>query len=262
MKRLFLSVALSALFLSLHALGQSDTQEHAAAPADPRCFELRTYYAAPGKLDELHARFRDHTIQIFNSHAMQSVGYWVPVDNPNHILIYILAFPSREARNAAWRAFGADPEWQKTQKASEANGRLVTKVDSILMSATDYSPVVKAESSGSLRLFELRTYTAAEGKLGDLNKRFREKTVALFNKHNIHSIGYWVPLDQNKGADNTLIYLVAHPNQQAATENWKAFFQDSDWIAAKHASEVHGALTITNGVKSIFLRPTDYSPLK
>ena len=130
------------------------------------------------------------------------------------------------------------------------------------MKATDYSPAIKPSTSAEPRLFELRTYTAAPGKLGDLNKRFRDHTLALFTKHGLSNIAYWTPLDAAKGADNTLIYIVAHKDQAAADESWKAFRADPDWTKAKSASEVNGPLTAPNGVKSVYMKPTDYSPTK
>jgi hypothetical protein len=251
-----------ALSLSACAQVQSADSNTPAGAAETRCFELRTYYAAPGKLDALNARFRDHTIQIFNQHGMESIGYWMPVDNSANKLVYLLAFPSREAASNSWKAFFADPEWRKVAKESEANGRLVTKVDSVFLSPTDYSLAVKPSRSDPPRLFELRTYTAAPVKLGDLNTRFRDKTMALFTKHGITSIGYWVPMDKDKGADNTLIYIVAHKDHESADNSWKAFGQDFEWIAAKKFSEYNGPLTVTNGVKRVFMNPTDYSPMK
>src|SRR5256885_10431141 len=95
-------------------------------PRDTRCYEMRTYYAAPGKLDDLHARFRDHTLKLFEKHGMVNLGYWMPAENPDNKLIYLLAFPSRDAQKKAWKEFGNDPEWKAAQKASEVNGRLVT----------------------------------------------------------------------------------------------------------------------------------------
>src|SRR5216117_2392311 len=68
-----------------------------AAEQDSRCFELRVYYAAPGKLDDLNARFRNHTMKIFEKHGMSNIGYWMPLDNPDHKLIYMISFPSRDA---------------------------------------------------------------------------------------------------------------------------------------------------------------------
>ena len=109
-----------------------------------RCFELRTYYAAPGKLEELHARFRNHTMKLFKKHGMEVVGFWGPTDKEKgseNTLVYILAFPSREARAKSWSAFRGDPEWQAVAKESEKNGKLTEKIDSVIMMATDYSPL-------------------------------------------------------------------------------------------------------------------------
>src|SRR5262245_22619482 len=137
-----------------------------AADKDTRCFEMRVYYAAPGKLDELHARFRDHTCKLFEKHGMVNVGYWVPVDNTENKLVYVLAYPSRAAREKSWKAFMADPDWQKAWKDSEKNGKLVAKAESHFMEATDYSPAIKAAVASPERAFELRTYTASAGNLG------------------------------------------------------------------------------------------------
>jgi hypothetical protein len=232
--------------------------------AETRCFELRTYYAAPGKLDELHARFRDHTMKIFEKHGMSNIGYWTPIENPDRKLIYLLAFPSREAQATAWKEFGSDPEWQSVQKATEAKGRLVTKVESKLLSATDYSPSVHALDSSESHVYELRTYTASSGHLEDLNARFRDHTMALFKKHGMTSFGYWVPMKGQKGAEETLIYILAHPSQKAAQAAFKSFGGDPDWVAAKKASEekAGGSLTVKDGVQSVFMQPTDYSPAK
>ncbi len=120
--------------------GRSTT---AQAAANGHVFEVRTYTAAPGKLEALHARFRDNTVQIFNKHGMKSIAYFAPSDEPlsKNTLIYILEFPSRDAAKKSWDEFRNDPEWQKVRKESEANGELVTKVDSVYTEPTDYSPL-------------------------------------------------------------------------------------------------------------------------
>jgi hypothetical protein len=234
-----------------------------AAEPDTRCYELRTYYAAPGKLDALHARFRDHTCKLFEKHGMVNVGYWVPLDNPDNQLIYLLAYPSREARETSWKNFMADPSWQEAFRKSEENGRLVVKVESIFLTATDYSPPIQPTVAGP-RVFELRTYTAAPGRLDALHARFREHTVKLFAKHGMQNIGYWTPMPDQKGADNTLIYLLAHQSREAARESFAAFGRDPEWLAARKASEekAGGSLTVPGGVKSVFLQATDYSPMR
>jgi hypothetical protein len=261
MKTYFVLAALAAVWSAALTLAQAPASVTTASQ-DTRLFEMRTYYAAPGKLDELQARFRDHTVKLFEQHGMQNLGYWAPVDNSDNRLIYILAYPSREARELSWKQFSADPDWQKVQKSSEANGRLVAKAESIFMKATDYSPAIKPVASGPARLFELRTYTAAPGKLSNLNKRFRDHTLALFAKHGIVNVAYWVPTEPGKGAEDTLIYLIAHKDQAAADASWKAFRADPEWTTAKTASEVNGPLTTTGGVKSIYMTPTDYSPTR
>ena len=113
------------------------------AQAPQRVFEIRTYTTPEGKLDALKARFRDHTIRLFDRHDMKSVGYWTPEDAPlkSNTLIYILAHPSREAAKANWDAFRKDPDWVKAKGDSEAQGPLTTKVESVFVDATDFSPI-------------------------------------------------------------------------------------------------------------------------
>lgn len=113
----------------------------AAAQSPDRVFELRTYTTHSGRLDALHERFADHTIALFERHGMTNIAYFVPQDAPlaENTLIYVLAHDSREAAKASWAAFQADPDWQKARKASESDGPIVDKVESVFMDATDYS---------------------------------------------------------------------------------------------------------------------------
>src|SRR3954454_22347513 len=113
------------LFLAVCLTGTA-----AAADKESRVYELRIYYAPAGKLEALNARFRDHTLKLFEKHGITNVGYWVPADNKDNKLIYLLSYPSREASEKSWTAFRADPDWKKAQKESEKDGKLVAKVDS------------------------------------------------------------------------------------------------------------------------------------
>jgi uncharacterized protein (DUF1330 family) len=114
-----------------------------ADPASsPRIFELRTYYVNDGKLVDLHKRFRDHTCELLKKHGAELIGFWTPVDEKDGKgakLIYLVAFPSREAAKKTWEAFGKDPEWRKVYAESHKNGVLVKKVDSVFLEPTDYS---------------------------------------------------------------------------------------------------------------------------
>jgi hypothetical protein len=112
--------------------------------AQNRVFELRTYTCNEGKLDALKARFRDHTIEIFKRHGMESIGYWIPQDpeKSKTTLIYIIAHPSREAAAKNWKEFAADPEWKKVAAASEANGKILAKApESVFMDPADFSQI-------------------------------------------------------------------------------------------------------------------------
>lgn len=131
-------VCFSSLFFAVAA--------HAEAPAlDPRTaiYELRIYYPAAGKLATLNARFREHTLGLFAKHGMRNVAYWNEQPTqaaPEGRIVYVLAYPSRAAREEAWKAFGSDPEWRAVVARTEANGKIVAKVDSIFMTMADYSP--------------------------------------------------------------------------------------------------------------------------
>ncbi|MCI0664242.1 MAG: NIPSNAP family protein [Acidobacteria bacterium] len=143
-----LSIIIICCCFTVIALGQSAAPQPTIAPSpslvkESRCYEIRTYTAAPGKLEELHARFRNHTMKIFKKHGMEVVGFWGPTDKEKgseNTLVYVLAFPNREARDNAWKSFRADAEWQAAFKESEKNGKLTEKVDSVIMLSTDYSP--------------------------------------------------------------------------------------------------------------------------
>jgi hypothetical protein len=140
MHRMYVPVTF-ALFV-VAAAGLFGSTAH-ADEADTRLFELRTYTCNDGKLPELHKRFREHTNKLFEKHGMTLIGYWTPAEGPeaDNTLVYILAYPDRASRDASWKAFIADPEWQAAYKASHANGPLVKKVDAKFLAPTDYSKI-------------------------------------------------------------------------------------------------------------------------
>jgi len=237
------------------------------ATEDSRVFELRTYVTNEGKLPDLLARFRDHTCALFERHGMENIGYWVPsnpADGAGNTLIYLVAHPSREAAKENWSGFLADPEWKTVRQASEASGKILAKPpESVFLRVTSFSPAVVKAKAASDRAFELRIYKAAPGKLEALHNRFRDHTLSLFTKHGMTNIGYFSPIDPSAGSADTLIYFLAHPSQEAGLAAFSAFRADPEWVAAKAESEQSGSLTVQpDGVKSIYLRPVDFSPLR
>lgn len=105
-------------------------------------YEYRTYHAVPGRLPELLARFRDHTLRIFARHGIESLGYWTSATpGCEHRLMYLVRFADEAAQAAAWPAFRADPEWQAVRSASEGNGPLLERYEAVLLQPTDFSPL-------------------------------------------------------------------------------------------------------------------------
>jgi hypothetical protein len=140
------SAVLAGSFVTLAMILFAARSAHSLQPTaegKDRVFEIRTYTTEPGKLPDLLKRFRDHTTKLFEKHGMTNIGYWVPTDEPRskNTLIYVLAHKSRDAAKKSWADFHNDPDWQKAQKASEANGKIVTKVESIFADPTDFSAI-------------------------------------------------------------------------------------------------------------------------
>lgn len=143
MKRMWSAAAIGAAFVFGFLARGVVPGELVAHAQSARVFELRTYTAPDGKLEELHKRFRDHTLRIFKNHGMTNVAYFKPQDAPlsQNTLVYLISHQSRDAAKANWAAFQADPEWQKVASESQKNGKIVAKVESVFLDPTDYSPL-------------------------------------------------------------------------------------------------------------------------
>ncbi len=116
-----------------------------------------------------------------------------------------------------------------------------------------------AQAQAAGRVFEMRTYTAPDGKLPLLQKRFRDHTLRIFEKHGMKNVGYWVPQDV-PAKDNTLIYVISHASRDAAKQSWAAFAADPEWKKVSAESQVDGPIVAK--VVSIYMDATDYSPIK
>lgn len=235
--------------------------------ADPGLYELRVYTPAPGKAQALHARFRDHTLRLFARHGMTNIGYFTaaPVAGQpaDERLFYILGFPDRAARDAAFKAFGADPEWRAVFEASQAAGALTTNIASTFLTPAEYAPAFASDPAAVPRLFELRTYRAAPGKLENVHARFRDHTRDLFAKHGMTSIAYWRPVAGQPQMDDRMVYLLAFPSAEARAASFHAFGADPEWRKAAADSEAGGPILAQPGaIVSVQLVPTDYSPLR
>ena len=137
------TMVIAATLLVAGLIGYITQDAEGGKKVETRVFEMRTYYAAEGKMNALHARFRDHTNKLFVKHGMTLIGYWNPIDEKEAQtkLVYILAYPSKDAADKSWKDFQNDPDWKAAKTASETNGKLVAKVESVFLNPTDYSPI-------------------------------------------------------------------------------------------------------------------------
>ena len=228
---------------------------------DSKYYELRIYYCMPGRLDALIERFSNHTTRIFEKHGMVNVGYWLPVHNDSlNALFYILSYPNKVARDSSWKNFLNDPEWKTVQAKSEESGKIVAKVVSIFLKATDYSPLIQPSLANPERVFELRTYYCLPQKLNNLNDRFKNFTIKSFEKHGMTNIAYWNTVEKADTTQSKLVYILAHKSEEAAKKSFDSFRSDPEKIKVFDASEANGK--IVEKVESVFLKPLAFSKIK
>jgi uncharacterized protein YbaA (DUF1428 family) len=191
---------------------------------------------------------------------MTNVGYWIPTNNTDNALYYILAYPSKADRDSSWKHFSSDPEWKTVSKKSEETGKIVAKVTSIFMNATDFSPKIKPSGGPIDRVFELRTYSQLPGRNPAILARFRDHTMKIFKSHDIKNIAYFTTIEKDTAVQSKLVYLVAHPSEEAAKANWAAFVNDPKWKQVSGDSEKDGK--IIEKIESIFMIPTTFSTIR
>jgi hypothetical protein len=197
---------------------------------------------------------------LFARHGIDSVAYFTPIEGARagNTLVYFLRHENKEASAAAFEAFAADPEWVRVRTESEQSGPILSQpISSTFLKLTDFSPGFSKVHDD--RVYELRTETVAEGKLGALQARYRDHSRRLFEKHGMENVAFFVPVDAPKSTE-TFIYLLAHKSRDAARESWRSFGSDPEWKAIREATEKDGALV--SKVDILFLAPTEYSPGK
>jgi len=214
-------------------------------------YEKRVYKAVPGKLPAINARFANHTCAFFKEFDIGMVGFWNDEIGASNQMTYITSFDSMADRDEKWTAFGAHKPWNEVRAETEVDGPLVAQVINSFMTLTDYSPQPSFKTS----LQELRIYDAMPGKMPDLNNRFKNHTMALFEKHGIENVAYWTDV---VGTSNRLTYMLGYPDLARREKGWSGFQSDPAWQTARAASEENGALVRVS--KHSMLRLADYSP--
>ena len=214
-------------------------------------YEKRVYKAVPGKLPAINARFANHTCAFFKEFDIGMVGFWNDEIGASNQMTYITSFDSMADREEKWTAFGAHKPLNEVRAETEVDGPLVAQVINSFMTLTDYSPQPSFKTS----LQELRIYDAMPGKMPDLNNRFKNHTMALFEKHGIENVAYWTDV---VGTSNRLTYMLGYPDLAGREKGWSGFQSDPAWQTARAASEENGALVRVS--KHSMLRLADYSP--
>lgn len=259
-----------------------------AAEKDSRTFELRVYTPNKGKQAEVNSLISKSGTKYMAAHQIELLGTWVPADTSDERVYMLVAHKDKATGVKNWEAFQADEGWKADLASASKNGRAVAGIARFFLNTTDYSPVVKPTAVGD-RVFELRTYITTPNNLDNLNARFRDHTVKLFEKHGMTNVGYFTFGEGEKttvgevlkgctppGKDASevkpdteakplaLVYFISHKSQDAAKASFGKFGQDPAWKSALAESEKKGggSLTAKNAVKSIFLKATDYSPIK
>lgn len=220
-------------------------------------FEVRKYYANPGKLPDLIKRFQNHTVALFEKSGMENIAYFVPVENNDNSMTYILGYPDEATRDRMWDKFMNDPEWKKAYQESIVDGALVAKIDQTFMTlAPGLNDRMMPTSSG---VFQLRIYTCYDGRIDNLIARFKDHTQELFERQGLKNYPYWLT-SEKEGGQSKLVYLLGHEDQAAFEAAFQRFLKDPDWVAARDASEADGK--IVEKVDATFFKTLPFSPMK
>ncbi|WP_421797027.1 NIPSNAP family protein [Haliscomenobacter sp.] len=246
-------------FLCLSSLFSSNEQEPKGP--EPRYYEIQIHQAEPGRLKYLQNRYRQFAIPLYRKHNIQVEGFWSPVDPKDERIVSVLSYYSQASWLRSTKDFLRDPKWKKGIEDSESVGRLEARSDKSFMRLTDFSAAKFPRNGTKGRVFELRTYYATPGKLPNLLERFRNHTRKLFEKYGMTNLWYWTVVDAYP-AQETLIYMLAHPSQEAGLKAFTDFRNDPEWIKVRKDSEDKAGGSLTLKVESLYLKPLDFSPIK
>ena len=261
----------------------------AQSPAANKLYELRSYVPEAGRQSDVLKLISESGMPVMARHNIALVGAWTNVDPKDERVFTLISHKDKASSDAAQSAMQNDPAWKEIIQKTVIDGKKAVKsFERVFLTVNDYSPVLDVKQVGN-RVFELRTYAATKGNLPALNARFKNHTLGLFSKHGMTNILYCSVLDGEpltcaklleavspvgKGmadmdaslpaAGNSLVYFIAHASPEAAKANFGKFSADEEWTKALKSSEAAagGSLTVKNGVKSLFLQPTEFSPLK
>jgi hypothetical protein len=249
MKKIFLSVLM--VLLTFGAFAQLPKTSNS------KYFEIRKYYAHPDKLPDLLKRFEEHTMKLFEKAGMENIIYFLPEENTDNSMTYILGYPDAESRDRMWKSFSEDPKWKKVYEESHVNGPLVAKVEQTFMVlAPELNDTPIPTGSG---IFQMRTYHCFPDKIENIQARFRDHTRDLFEKQGLKNYPYWLTVEKD-GSQPKLVYLLGHDSKDSFNAAFDRFRADPEWIKARDASEESGK--IVEKIDAVFFKSLPFSPIK
>lgn len=234
-----------------------------AAVASPAAeyYELRIYTVTSNKLDAVVERFKDTVEPVRQKHGIKTIGYWSAPGSANGgTFAYLMAAPSKEELQKREAAFGADQQFKEGYAASNRkHGKTVDQIVTVPLVA-DGTTKLEFETSKVARAFDLRIYSVLPGKLDAFRNRWRDVAVPVYERHGLHSVGWWVGEKKDSNGNDEFICLLAGESVPAILKSIVEFHKDPDWIQAEKDTEAGGKLR--SGVTAFKLIPTSFSALK
>ena len=244
------------LFLGLLLLVLSHVASKAAEPA---YFELRIYDVTTNKLEGVLERFRDAVEPIRRKHGINTIAYWTASNTNSDKFVYLMTGKTKAAFQQAEKEFGEDPDFKAAYSASnQKHGKTVDKITSIALAPSDAKLDLRAAATA--RAFDLRLYSVNPGKLEAFSSRWRDHAAPIYERHGMHSIGWWVAEQKDAEGHDVFVCLLAAENLAAIPKSIAAFHQDEEWQRVEKETEKDGKLR--SGVTAFKLTAASFSPLK
>jgi len=230
-------------------------------PAALRYYELRIYDVTTNQMDGVRERFRETVEPVRRKHGIKTEGYWTAPGNTNGgVFVYLMSAPNRAELQRQEKDFGADPEFKAGYAASNAkHGKTVDQINALPLST---APDAKYDFTASKipRGFDLRIYSVLPGKLDAFRNRWRDFAVPIYERHGLHSLGWWVAEKKDADLNDQFVCLLAGDSIAAIRKAISEFHQDSEWQRVEQETEANGKLR--SGVTAYKLTPADFSSIK
>lgn len=233
----------------------------ASAPTN-HYFELRIYAVTSNRLDGVLERFRDTVNPVRRRLGINAVGYWsAPGTTNGGTFAYLLAAASKEALLKQEKEFGADPQFKEGYAASNRkHGRTVDRIVTLPLQV-DATADFDFKSATPARAFDLRIYSVPPGRLDAFRNRWRDFAVPIYQRHGLHSVGWWVGEKKDADGNDQFICLLAGESVAGIQKSIGEFHKDADWIRVERETEADGR-KLRSAVTAYKLTPTDFSILK